>query len=317
MPKALIFDIGASYARVGLSGSDLPSKVFPSLIGSQKTIFGNSMGDKLYGNEVLDKRTVLNLTQLIKAGKIQNWEDIEFIWQMIYNQEVKVDTKEHPVLYSTYANEENVSKERTCLVFFETFNVPGFFTAIHPLLSLYALGQTKGFVVDSGEDTTTVVTIQDGNIVPKSNVVTTLGGSDISNYFQRLIKEKQITLDFISCREIKEKVCYVATEYAAEYDNYRRGITQPLAYVLPDGTPIDLHEECIQPVESMFNPTMVQKFSPGITQILSSLIDNLHERKEQNYNLNQLLNNIVLSGGNTLIPNFSARLQKEIFTTAP
>lgn len=163
-------------------------------------------------------------------------------------------------------------------------------------------------MIDSGEDTTTVVTIQDGNILPNSNIVTNLGGSDISNFFQRMVKEKQITLDFFHSRQIKEKVCYIAMEYTLEYENYKRGITQPTAYILPDGTPIDLHEECIKPTESMFNPTLVQKFSPGIIQMLTQLILNLEERKEKNYNLHSLVNNIVVSGGNTLIPNFSTRI---------
>ena len=116
---------------------------------------------------------------------------------MIYNKEIRVDSKEHPVLYSTYANEDKISKERACLVFFETFEIPGFFNAIHPLLSLYALGKTSGLVVDSGEDMTSIVTIQDGNILPKSNIITNIGGSDSSNFFQRLVKEKQINLDFV------------------------------------------------------------------------------------------------------------------------
>lgn len=116
---------------------------------------------------------------------------------MVYSKEIRVDSKDHPVLYSTYASEEKISKERTCLVFFETFNIPGFFQAIHPLLSLYALGKTSGLVVDSGEDMTSVVTIQDGNILPKSNIITNIGGNDCSNYFQRLVKEKQINLDFV------------------------------------------------------------------------------------------------------------------------
>lgn len=271
----------------------------------------------MYGNQVIDKRNVLNISKVIKEGKIQNWEDIEFLWRMIFNQEMKVDSKEHPVLYATYANEEKVSKERTCLVFFETFNVPGFFNAIHPLLSLYALGRTNGFVVDSGEDTTTVCTIKDGNILPQSNMVTNLGGSDISNFFQRLVKEKQITLDFLQSRDIKEKVCYVAMEYSLENENYKRGITQPTSFILPDGTPLDIYEECIKPAESMFNPTMIQKFSPSITHMIQSLIHNLDTRKEKNYNLHQLVNNIIISGGNSLLPNFSSRIQKEVMSQVP
>jgi actin, other eukaryote len=48
--------------------------------------------------------------------------------------------------------------------------------------------------------------------------------------------------------------------------------------------------------------------------MITSLIENLENRKEKNFDLNQLVNNIVLSGGNTLIPNFHTRIQKEVMT---
>ena len=109
----------------------------------------------------------------------------------------------------------------------------------------------------------------------------------------------------------------MAMEYELEYENYRRGSTSATPYVLPDGTPLDLYEECIKSTEALFNPILVQKYNPGLSEILISLVHNLDQRKERNYNLNQLLNNIVLSGGGTNLMNFGARLQKDLLPTIP
>jgi len=93
-------------------------------------------------------------------------------------------------------------------------------------------------------------------------------------------------------------------EYEIEYECFKRGITSPTPYVLPYGTPLDLYEESIKSTECLFNPILVQKYNPGLSELLISLVHNLDQRKEKNYNMNQLINNIILSGGNTNLVNF-------------
>ena len=46
---------------------------------------------------------------------------------------------------------------------FESFNVPAFYTAIQPVLAVYASGRGCGIVLDSGEGATHVLTIYEGN----------------------------------------------------------------------------------------------------------------------------------------------------------
>lgn len=106
-------------------------------------------------------------------------------------------------------------------------------------------------------------------------------------------------------------------EYDLEYENFKRGVTPPTPYVLPDGTPLDLYEECIKSTECLFNPIIVQKYNPGLSEILISLVHNLDQRKEKNYNINHLVNNIILSGGNTNLVNFGGRLYKDLIPSIP
>lgn len=81
VPQSLIFDIGSANSRIGFNTSDQPQKVFASLTGNQKTVFsmGDNQKEKVYGNEVIDKRNILNVNHLVRGGKIHNWEEIEYL----------------------------------------------------------------------------------------------------------------------------------------------------------------------------------------------------------------------------------------------
>lgn len=307
LPTPIIMDIGCGTTKAGIGGDDLPSILFPTLIGKQKTAI-NLDKEKYIGQEVWEKRGVLNISTPLDRGKITDWDDLEFIWNHIFLDKLKLDSASHPILHSIYPHQENVSKERMTLIFFESFNVPGFLCTNQPLLSLYGTGKTQGLVVESGEQITSVISINEGITVKNANVVSNIGGYDVNKYLQRLLKERQITLDIEEIRYVKEKACYLSMDYSEELNIYKRGLRDPEMFTLPDGTTVDLYDESIKAPEALFNPKLIEKYEPGLHEIILHCIKMLPNEELKR----QLSQKIVLSGGNTLLGDMVYRVNKEL-----
>jgi len=122
---------------------------------------------------------------------------------------------------------------------FETFNVPSFYVAIQAVLSLYASGRTTGIVLDSGDGVTHTVPIYEGYALPHAIMRIDLAGRNLTEYMMKLLSE--VGQSFASSaereivRDIKEKLCYVAENYEAELEAYKKSTAKEKTYELPDG----------------------------------------------------------------------------------
>jgi len=118
-----------------------------------------------------------------------------------------------------------VNRERMTQIMFETFNVPSFYLAIQAVLSLYSSGRTTGIVLDAGDGVTHTVPIFEGYALPHAIERNDLAGRDLTDYMKKLLNE--IGMNFSSSaeqeivRDIKEKLCYIALDYAGEENSYK------------------------------------------------------------------------------------------------
>lgn len=307
LPTPIILDIGSGTSKCGIGGDNIPTIVFPTLVGKQKNTISLEK-EQYIGTEVWEKRGVLNISKPIEKGTIVNWDDLEFIYNHIFLDKLKIDSSSHPILHTIYPHESKVNKEKMTLVLFESFNTPGFLNCAQPLLSLYATGKTHGIVVESGEEITSIMTFSEGEVIKGSNVITNLGGDDVNKYLQRLLKERQITLDIEEARVVKEEACYLSMEYNEEKNNFKRGLKDPNMFTLPDGTSVDLYEEVIKAPECLFKPKMIEKYEPGLSEIIVHCAKNVKNEELRRY----LLERIVLSGGNCRMGDLLYRLNKEL-----
>ena len=78
-------------------------------------------------------------------------------------------------------------------------------------------------------------------------------------------------------------------------------------FILPDGNLINIGNEIYEIPESIFHPEILNIKSKSLPQIIAESINNsgISTRKE-------LLNNIIIGGGNTSIKGFDSRLNKEM-----
>lgn len=316
---AVVIDIGSGICKAGFATDPLPSIVFPSIVGRPRhlnVIMDSAIKDCVIGEAAIRKRGILTLKYPIEHGIVTNWSDMEKIWKHTY-EALAVEPDAHPVLLTEPPMNPKRNREKMTEIMFENFGVPALYVAIQAVLSLYATGRTIGIVADSGDGVTHTVPIYEGYALPHACMRLDLAGRDLTDYLGKLLMEAGVSLTTSAEREIvrdiKEKLCYVATNYDEEMEKYtvRKNEMQQV-YELPDGLKIHIGNESFRCPEALFKPSLLGQEVPGLHEAIFSSIAgcDMDLRRE-------MYNNVVLSGGTTMLRNIEVRLQQDITRMAP
>merc|ERR1719295_918530 len=244
--------------------------------------------DCYLGDEAQSRRGLCRLTYPIEHGIIKSWDDMEKIWDHTFQNELRVDPEEHPVLLTEAPRNPKSNREKMITTMFETFNVPSFYVAVQAVLSLYSSGRTTGIVLDCGDGVSHTVPIFEGYCLPHAVARLDLAGRDLTENLMRILVERGYSFTTSAekeiVRDIKEKMSYVAINYQEEMDK----------------------------AEILFQPDLIGKESSGIHQLTFDSIQacDIDVRRE-------LYANTVLSGGSTMFPGIQQRLMNEMTTLAP
>ncbi|KAJ2253667.1 centractin- actin- protein of the dynactin complex [Coemansia sp. RSA 455] len=322
--QPVVIDNGSGVIKAGFAGDDQPKSFFPSYVGRpkhQRMMIGAEERSHYVGRQVEDMRGLLKLNYPLEHGVITDWNDMELIWSSIYHDELKTLSEEHPVLLTEAPLNPTSNSEQAAQVFFETFNVPAFYTSIQAVLSLYASGRTTGLVLDSGDGVSHVVPVYEGYALTNAIRRMDLAGRDVTEYLQILLQRAghnlHTTAEKEIVRQVKERLCYVALDAAKEEKELSSVVSGTGSggdaksgndvFMLPDGQIINLGHERFRAPEILFQPDIIGLEYPGIHQMVADSISRTDIDLRR-----QMYSGIVLSGGTTLIRGFGDRLLSEL-----
>ncbi|BES92145.1 alpha-centractin [Nesidiocoris tenuis] len=315
--QPIVIDSGTAVVKAGFAGSNRPECVFPNYVGAPKhtrVMCGELDGDSFVGQKAQEHRGVLALRYPMECAAVTDWADMERVWSHVYGPyQLNADPAEHSVLMTEPALATPSSRRRAAEIFFETFNAPGIHFAMQGLLGLYATGRTTGVVCDSGEGATQAIAACEGYVIPACTNRIDIAGKEVTKYLKTLLRAElstsyNILSDYEAIKDIKEKICFVRS---AETDKIKPKIKSP-SFTLPDGISVQIKGARYEAPELLFRPDIIGDESPGVQEILTDSIRNA------DVDLRRILcQNIVVSGGTSLMPGYNARLFDEVKKILP
>ena len=313
----LVIDNGSGTCKAGFAGDDAPKATFPSIVGrpSTWTDFRTRQKDWYIGDEA-QNRIDLDLNYPIQRGIVTKWDDMEKIWHHTFDNLLRVRPKEHPVLLTEAPLNARANREITTEIMFETFHVPAMYLANQAVLSVHACGRTSALVLDSGEGATHAVPVYGGYPLPHAILRLNIAGRDLTDYLMKMLVERGLGYYITPAqreivRNIKEKLCYVASDIQKEMVITTHSPSLRF-FELPCGQRIAIGNERFQCPEALFHPFVLGMQCLGVHVMSYNSITkcDVDFRKD-------LYNNIILSGGSTMYPGLAYRMQKEMKALAP
>ncbi|CAK6440523.1 unnamed protein product [Pipistrellus nathusii] len=311
---AVVVDNGSGLCKAGLSGEIGPRHIVSSVVGHPKfpaAPAGAGAGRKqcFVGEAALQRREALSLRCPIERGLIVSWEDMEELWQHLFEWELGVRASERPVLMTEPPLNPRAARERTAAVMFEAFQVPAFYLSDQAVLALYASACVTGLVVDGGDGLTRAVPVFEGYSLPHAVGRLPVAGRDLTELLARLLRAGgrgfPCALRRALVEDVKEKLCYVALE--PERELARRLADVQREYTLPDGQVLRLGDQLFQAPEALFAPAPLGVQGPGLPGLVAGSIAKCDADIQAT-----LYGEIVLSGGSTLFPGLDDRLLLEL-----
>ncbi|CAK62550.1 unnamed protein product (macronuclear) [Paramecium tetraurelia] len=313
----MIIDMGSSQIKAGFGGEDKPKVIFNSYIGRPKVkALSATNSQELYvGNQITDSiRGNMKIKYPYQKGIIKDMNDMDQLWKYTF-QELHSNPKECPILLTEPSFSSQIQKMEIAKQFFENYDCPALFFAVSGIVSLFASGKTTGVILDVGDTVSQSIPIYDGFYIQHSAQRVDLAGRDVTDNLNNLLRRsgyiftKSAELEII--KKIKEKRCFLSPTMIAE-EKFQEERKIKDQYMLPDNNTIEISYEKQRAPEILMSPEKYGLELNSIPEILANSIQkvDLDLRKS-------LYNEIVLTGGTSLMQGFPERLIGEVKRLIP
>eukprot|EP01084_Bolivina_argentea_P274232 467364_1 len=324
----IVCDNGSYSIKIGFSGDDVSTAVFPNVIGTtrQSGVMIGMVHRDFVGDEAKSKRAILSPLKcpMDENRQISSWNDMERVWNHSFYNECRIQPEEHRILLTDSPLNSKSNRKKMVQCMFESFNTPACYVEYQPILALIASHRKTGIVLDSGWKMTECTPIYNGKIIKEAVNVSYFGGRDITKYLSQILNDSEGNHSFSTdadmeiVRDIKETLCYAKSKLGTELNmpNDFYNCSKEYAYDFGDidswqtvNSVVRLsNAQRYMPVECLFNPLLMGKDNcDGFHELIYKSIVKCDVNIQS-----ELLNNIVLCGGNTMFPFMTERLTYEL-----
>eukprot|EP01100_Stratorugosa_tubuloviscum_P015080 TRINITY_DN8463_c0_g1_i1.p1 TRINITY_DN8463_c0_g1~~TRINITY_DN8463_c0_g1_i1.p1 ORF type:complete len:418 (-),score=177.42 TRINITY_DN8463_c0_g1_i1:181-1434(-) len=350
--SALVLDTGSLNIKAGFAGEEAPKAIFPSSLGvikrkgnflniDETNLESQSSNNYYIGpSSVYFRRDEMEIESPFQNGLISDWDLIERLWSYTISTALHSDPREHPILLSEPTHNTKQIRERTTEIFFEKFQVPGFFISKNSVLSAFASGRATALILESSASGTVAVPVFEGYALKKNIAQSNLGGEKLTNDTISALEKKNIIiqpnysfvrkevvsgeyrinlLDYPKttqtfhkfsilniARDLKESIFRVSD---TTFDETLDANIPTIPFELPNGRLLEIGTERFSVAEQLFstNTNIQNSDSLAIQYLVQNSVKScdLDIRKD-------LYTNIVVCGGNSLIHGFNERLSREL-----
>lgn len=315
--RPVVCDTGTGMIKAGLAGDSEPSLVMPNLVGRPMLryesgyIDGQKISDLMIGDAANSARSMLQLSRPIGDGVVNNWDDMEAVWDHAFNR-LNIVPSETRIVQTEAALNPKQNRERIAETMLEKFGFEGVNISIQAICALNSQGLTTGLVVDSGDGVTHIVPVAHGYLEPALVHRMNLAGRHVTDQLMKLLigagNPLNAMSDFETIREAKQRLCYVALDPVAERRFCSETTLVERQYTLPDSRTMRIGAERFLAPEILFNPAL-----HGNTDAEGVVVNVFNTIRKSEIDLQRdYFGHIVLSGGTTMFPGFSSRMEKDL-----
>ncbi|EAX95790.1 Actin family protein [Trichomonas vaginalis G3] len=312
----VVLDLGTGYLKAGLSSRQIPDFVLQNTVGrpilrSDESFSKAKLKDIMVCDETYPVRQYLDLTLPVEHGIVKNWEDEALVLDYVFKEKLKIRNEDHPLLITEAPLNPKDNRKKMCEIFFEQFNFPRLQVCPQALLVLYAQGLMTGVVVDSGDGVTHIMPIAENYILSHLTGRMDISGRDVTEQLVKLLTLRGYTFhktsDFDVVREIKEQLCFISADIDVDRKIANETTTFVVPYKLNDGRIVKVSGERFEAPEILFQPDLIGLECKGLSDLLFDTIMKADINLRRN-----LFESIVVSGGTTMFPGLSERLQNDL-----
>ncbi len=325
--RPLIIDIGSRNLRMGWAGDDFPDIIAPSVYVDKRDYLFTSdvidglediylteknMESHLFGHQALKYSNILKIHEFRKESNFNVF--MKFFYY--HYKQLGISEENHfkqPIIIIAPFFMAELEKTKLQDIFFNIFDFPSLLFLSESQGILATLRKTSGVVISMGESNTTITTFLHGFSNAMARDTYPIAGKDLTNYLLNLILSKKgsgktVYLDKIIANDIKEKLSQCVIDPEGEIRRIKDGLTKYNRKIdLPDGFSLEVNTERFMLTEPLFNPSLIHIDYIGLPEAVSKVIK-FWDRE----NWEDILPNIILAGGGSLIPGLDVRLKTEI-----
>ncbi|MFX1312978.1 MAG: hypothetical protein ACFFHD_10235 [Promethearchaeota archaeon] len=325
--RPLILDIGNNNFRLGFAGNDFPDIITPSVyIDSTDYLFTSEVIDgleeifltekdfehHLFGDDALKYSNILKIREFKKQA---NYNIMTKFFHYYYKQ-LEIDNEnqfKQPIIIITPFFMSELEKTKLRDIFFNVFEFPSLLFIPDSKCILSTIQKTSAVIINMGEVNTYITSVLHGFTNIMARDIFPMAGKDLTNYLLNLLLKRRGSgkieyLDKMITKEIKDKLSICVIDPEGEIRRIKEGFTKYRSIIdLPDRSKLEINSERFQLIEPLFDPSLIHIDYIGLPEAIAKIIKTWDRE-----NWGELLANIILAGGGSLIPGLENRLKIEI-----